>query len=93
MKNINEDLINTEMNELQDEFDEMLLDAEKMLGYKIEGLNDTINELIYLNTKESKELANDILDVQDEISKMAETFTYKNEEDPFSTLYDEDNEF
>ena len=95
MKTIKDsELFNDQLNDLEDEMEMFLNNAEEILGYKPEGINDTINELLSKNTKNSKELVDDILDVQNDIALTEEFFTEESEDDdPFSTLYTEDNDF
>jgi ElaB/YqjD/DUF883 family membrane-anchored ribosome-binding protein len=95
MKTIKDsELFNDQLNDLEDEMELFLNNAEEILGYKPEGINDTINELLSKNTKNSKELVDDILDVQNDIALTEEFFTEESEDDdPFSTLYTEDNDF
>ena len=79
-------------NNLEEDLQEFLNDAEKILGYETEGLNDTVNNLLSLNTNDSIELARDILDVENDITLTEEFFT-EDVDDPFNNLFDEDNEF
>lgn len=82
---------NVTINNLEEDLQEFLSDAEKILGYETEGINNTVNDLLSLNTNVSVELARDILDVENDITLTEEFLT--EEDDPFNSLFDEDNEF
>lgn len=95
MKKINNsELFNSELDNLEEQLQELFDKSEKILGYKSEGINETVKKLLYLNTKESKELANDILEIENDIISTEEFFTEEDSnDDPFLTLYDEDEDF
>lgn len=69
-----------EIDNLEDELQEFLNDAEKVLGYKTEGINDTINDLMSFNTKNSIELTKDILDVENDLILTEEFFTEEDDD-------------
>lgn len=86
-------IFNEQIDSLEEELQELLNEAEKMIGHKPEGINQTIKDLKSLKTKKSKALAEDIIDIQDEIiatEEFSEEVVIK--DDPFITLYDEDSE-
>mgnify|MGYP001769834972 CR=1 FL=1 len=85
MKSFNEELLILEEN-----LQEFLDKSEKILDSK-SGINETLQNLFILNTKESISLANDIIATQDDIKEI-ETYYNKLEDNPFNYLYDEDSE-
>ena len=83
-----------QIDDLENELDTFLNNAQSILGYEPEGINDTINELLYKNTSDSKSLANDMMEVLDDISLTEEFFSEEiSKDDPFSNLYNEDDDF
>ena len=95
MENFDE-LSNDTIDALEEDLQELLNKADIILGYKCESINQTIKNLLNLNTIESNILANDIMEIDIDISNMKERYEYDNyetENDPFTTLYDEDSEF
>jgi len=88
MKKFNEQLDN-----LEEDLDELLIKSEKILGYKSENLNDIVEDLLSHNTEESTILANDIMDIEEDMIIMEEFFDDTPiEDDPFNTLYDQDED-
>lgn len=85
MKSFNEELLILEEN-----LQEFLDKSEKILDSK-SGINETLQNLFILNTKESISLANDIIATQDDIKEI-ETYYNELEDNPFNYLYDEDSE-
>jgi len=78
---------NQELVELRNDLDKLYKKAEKLLSLESDNV---VEDLLMLNTKESKELASDIVDIQDEICTLSEICDQK--DDPFNSLYDEDIE-
>ena len=71
---------------------ELLEDAEKLLGYKTEGIKETVNELLKLNKSNATILASDSLDIEEDIIRTEDYYEDYDDDDPFTTLYDEDQE-
>ena len=81
---------NQELSELEDDLEQLYIKAKILFSLE----SDTIVEdLLLLNTKESKELASDIIDTQNEICTLNEIYDQREKfDDPFNSLYDEDIE-
>jgi len=95
MENIDE-LFNDPIDNLEEDLQELLDKADKILNYnKSENISQTVRDLLIFNTIESNILANDIMDVEADIINIREKYEdddYETENDPFTTLYDEDSE-
>lgn len=89
MKN---ELFNEQINNLEEDLQELLEKAEKILGFKTEGINTTVKELLKLDDQNASILASDILDIEDDIIKTEEYYIEEEIDDPFNSLYDEDQE-
>jgi len=83
-----------EIENLKCDLDEMIEKAEKIIGYVSDNTNQLVRDLLFMRTKESTILANDIMDTQEDIFRMEEDYYNEDEmvDDPFFTLYDEDSE-
>jgi len=87
------DVFNEQIDNLEEELQKLLTQAEKMLGHKTEGINQTIKDLKLLRIKKAKALAEDIIDIQDEIIATEEFYEEEViKDDLFVNLYDEDSE-
>jgi len=82
-------LLNHQLNDLRNDLDELYTKAGEILKHKSDNI---IEDLLLSNTKESKELASDIIDIQDEICTLNDIYDHKIIDDPFNTLCDEDEE-
>lgn len=79
---------------LEEDLHELLTKAEKLIG-DYDGLDEMVNELLKLNTKESKMLASDIVDINSELTNLEDErddIVVDADDDPFSTLYNEDDD-
>jgi uncharacterized protein (UPF0147 family) len=74
---------------LENDLDEMLLKADKITKNKT-NVSKTIKELLRINTKESVILANDIIDILDDIKIIQDKDIDYDMEDPFTTLQNDD---
>ena len=89
----NEELSNIELIELGDQLDEFLFDAGKIVGYDVGDIKETIKKLLSTKNTKAKILANDILDVQNEISTIEESLIEEiDDNNPFLSLYNEDED-
>lgn len=78
---------------LEEQLDEFLKDANKIIGYEIGSIEETIKKLFSLNIPKSIQLANDILDTQHEINNLLESRNIKiRDDDPFLYLKNDDDE-
>jgi NADH dehydrogenase FAD-containing subunit len=94
MENFNE-LYSDPVDVLEEELQELIDKADIILGYKSECLSQIAKDLLNFNTVESNILANDIMEIDADIINLREKNEYDNyetENDPFTTLYDEDSE-
>jgi len=80
-----------EICNLNEDLDELIIKSEKMLGYTSNGINQTIKDLLNINTKESITLAKDIISIEEDIS-IINNYYDDIEDDPFINLYNEDEE-
>ena len=93
MKNINEsELFNDQINSLEEELQELLDRAEKLLGYKTEDINQVVEDLLSLNTNQADALASDIMDIEEDMVITEEYYTEIDSDDPFTSLYDQDSD-
>jgi hypothetical protein len=93
MKNYNEGkLYDEQINSLQEELEELLVKAEKILDYKSEDINEVVEKLLILNTEESDTLAADIISIEDDMIITEEYYSEIESEDPFTNLYDQDSD-
>lgn len=96
MRNYKESkLINDQMVDLEEELQVLLNEAEKILDYQSEDINEIVEDLLSLNTEESISLATNIMEIEEDILLTEEYYFDVNEEDiedPFDNLYDEDSE-
>ena len=78
---------------LEEDLDELINNSKKFVDDVDDNL---ISNLLSLHNKEASTLANDILDIEDEIKNLKEEYdNYIDDEqydDPFINLYDEDTE-
>lgn len=82
----------SEIDSLEEQLDEFLNDAKKFLG-EVGTVEDTIKELLLLDTSNSKELAKYILDTQNEIQNILDSYNDSEEnDDPFLYLRNDDDE-
>ena len=88
----NTKLFNEQITNLEDDLQELLEKAEIIIGYKTDGIRETVNELMSLNTQKSVVLATDILDIEEDIIRTEEYEDEEEYDDPFTTLYNEDED-
>lgn len=87
------ELLNEQINNLEEELQELLDKAEKILEYKSDDINMVVEDLLTKNTEESITLATDIMDIEEDILVSNESYyNDQNLEDPFNNLYDEDSD-
>lgn len=87
------DFFDQQISILEEDLQEMLINAEKIIKRKFKGTNEIIEDLILINTKQSKMLASDIIDIRAEMLGLEEEKYYKPDTDsPFIELYNEDDE-
>ena len=94
MKNYNNSLFNEQIKNLEEDLQEFLNDAEKILGYKVESESyyQIVENLFSKNTEESKVLATDMFETLNDIHILE---TYKDdfiEDEIFNTLQNEDED-
>ena len=94
MKNFTEsELFDDQINSLEDELQELLDNAEKILGYKADDVNMVVEDLLTLGSEEATTLAADIMDIEEDMIVTEEYYTEDdNKDDPFNNLYDEDSD-
>lgn len=94
MKNYNEtELFDVQINNLEDELQELLEKAEKILGYKADDVNMVVEDLLTLNSDDATALATDIMDIEDDMIVTEEYYSDIDEkDDPFVNLYDQDED-
>jgi hypothetical protein len=93
MKNYNEGkLYDEQIYSLQEELEELLVKAEKILDYKSEDINEVVEKLLILNTEESDELAADIISIEEDMIITEEYYSEIDSENPFNNLYDQDSD-
>ena len=85
------DLFNEQIKNLEEDLQEFLNDAEKILGYKVIVERYVVEELLKLNTEESIVLATDIFETQNDIN-ILETYQEDFIDETFNTLQDEDED-
>jgi len=92
MKNFTEsELFDDQINNLEEELQELLDSAEKILGYKADDVNMVVEDLLTLGSEEATTLAADIMDIEEDMIVTEEYYTdVDNKDDPFNNLYDED---
>lgn len=84
---------NDEMCCLEEQLDEFLKDAKKIIGYEVGTLEDTVEKLFRLDTPKSTQLANDIIDTQNEISILkSRNIKIRYDDNPFLYLKNYDDE-
>jgi hypothetical protein len=97
MKNYNENILaDEEINSLEEDLQELLNKSEKILGYRIDNVNQIVEDLLNFNTEVSIALAADIMDIDEDMiitknyymDEIDETFN----DDPFNNLKDIDEE-
>jgi len=83
--------INSEIETLKEDLQEMLDKSEIILGYKSGGIDQIMEDLLKLNTDKSNLLSNDIFEIQTDLNILN---NYIEERDnPFNTLRDEEEDF
>ena len=92
MKNIDKNQLLSEIDILQEDLQEMIDKSEKILGYKSESVNQVVNDLLILNTDKSRILANDILEIDNDINILENYQEEIFKDDPFYTLKSEDED-
>jgi DNA-directed RNA polymerase subunit F len=85
------ELFDEQISNLEEELNEILRKAEKILGHKAEDINETVEELLSLNNDEAEILAADIVDIEDDMIVTEENYEETIEE-PFNNLYNEDED-
>ncbi len=94
MKNYDEsELFDIQINNLEEELQELLDKAEKILGYKADDVNMVVEDLLTLNSEEANTLATDIMDLEEDMILTEEYYAdYEEKDDPFLNLYDSDSD-
>lgn len=94
MKNYDEsELFDIQINNLEEELQELLDKAEKILGYKADDVNMVVEDLLTLNSEEANTLATDIMDLEEDMILTEEYYAdYEEKDDPFLNLYDQDED-
>lgn len=93
MKNSNEvKLCDEQIGNLEEELQELLRKAEKILDHKVEDINHVIEDLLILDTDESDILVTDIMDIEEDMIITEEYYSEFEEDNPFNNLYDQDED-
>lgn len=90
----NTDFLDQQISFLKAELDDKLFRAGKIIGYKSYGIEQIIEKLLSINSNNSKMLASDISSINNELEVLIEDrenieLDY---DDPYQTLYNEDND-
>ena len=87
------DFFDQQIYTLEEDLQEMLIKAEKLIKKRFKGTNEIVEDLMLLNTKQSKMLASDIIDTRTEMLSLEEEKYYVPDIDsPYIELYNEDDE-
>lgn len=90
MKKIDQDpAFIQQLYDLDNDLERLIVRGQHMLSQETDNI---VEDLILLNTKESKELATDIIDIQNEICSLNELYDQTKYDEPFIALYNEDEE-
>ena len=84
--------INSEIETLKEDLQELIDKSEKILGYKSESVNQIVEDLLNLNIDKSNQLVIDILETENDLNIL---YNYREEiitDNPFNTLYNEDED-
>ena len=84
--------INSEIETLKEDLQEMLDKSEIILGYKSGGTDQIMEDLLNLNIDKSNQLVIDILETENDLNIL---YNYREEiitDNPFNTLYNEDED-
>jgi hypothetical protein len=82
----------SEIESLEEQLDEFIKDSKKIIGYKIGSVKEIIKALQLINTPKSIQLSKDILDTQIELDNLLNYNEPNEENNPFLSLYNEDDE-
>lgn len=87
------DFFDQQIYTLEEDLQEMLIKAEKLIKRRFKGTSEIVQDLMLLNTKQSKMLASDIIDIRTEMLSLEEEKYYEPDMDsPYIELYNEDDE-